>query len=100
MKIDRRGFLVASSSALVLGKAKLSPAAYEHPSETPEPPGLGRSIEAREIAVYTTADKTDYRLSATEKLTFKPMGQPLETQICVFVYPSKRLQTIQGIGGA
>src|SRR5256714_11881980 len=28
------------------------------------------------------------------------MGQPLETQICVFVDPSKRAQTILGIGGA
>ena len=100
MKIDRRGFLVASSSALVLGKTKLSPAAYEQPSETPEPPEFDRGLEGREIAVYTTADKTNYRLSATEKLTFKPMGQPLETQICVFVDPSKRSQTHLGIGGA
>src|SRR6266566_6455153 len=99
MKIDRRGFLVASSSALVLGKGKLSPATFEQPSETPEPPEVKR-IEAREVAVYTTADKTNYRLSATDKLTFKPMGQPLETQICVFVDPLKRAQTILGIGGA
>jgi glucosylceramidase len=99
MKIDRRGFLVASSSALVLGKGKLSPATFEQPSETPEPPEVKR-IEAREVAVYTTADKTDFRISPTEKLTFKPMGQPLETQICVFVDPSKRAQTFLGIGGA
>ncbi|HEY4953628.1 MAG TPA: hypothetical protein VII02_01955, partial [Gemmatimonadaceae bacterium] len=100
MKIDRRGFLVASSSALVLGKKGLSPAGYEQPSETPEPPEIGRRIEARDVAVYTTADKTNYRLSATDTLTFKPMGQPLETQVCVFVDPSKRSQTILGIGGA
>ena len=100
MKIDRRGFLVASSSALVLGKAKLSPAAYEQLPETPEPPEMSGRIEAKEVAVYTTADKTNYRLSATDKLTFKPMGQPLETQICVFVDPSKRAQTMLGIGGA
>jgi glucosylceramidase len=100
MKIDRRRFLVASSSALVLGKTKLSPFGSEQPSETPEPPELGRDIQAREITVYTTADKTNYRLSATDKLTFKPMGQPLETQICVFVDPSKRAQRILGIGGA
>src|SRR5437588_2656696 len=99
MKIDRRGFLVASSSALVLGKGKLAPAAFRQPTETPEPPEPGR-ISATEVTVYTTADKTNYRLSATDKLTFKPMGQPLETQICVFVDPSKRSQTILGIGGA
>src|SRR5438309_897832 len=99
MKIDRRSFLVASSSALVLGKGKLAPAAFRQPTETPEPPEPGR-ISATEVTVYTTADKTNYRLSATDKLTFKPMGQPLETQICVFVDPSKRAQTMVGIGGA
>src|SRR5256714_6688215 len=100
MKIDRRSFLVASSSALVLGKTKLSPPAFEHPSQMPEPPDIDRSVAPKDIAVYTTADKTNYRHSATETLTFKPMGQPLETQICVFVDPSKRAQTIVGIGGA
>jgi glucosylceramidase len=100
MKIDRRSFLAASSSALVLGNKQLSQAAYEQPSETPDPAEIDRRIEAREIAVYTTADKTSYRLSPTGTLTFKPMGQPLETQICVFVDPSKRAQTILGIGGA
>ncbi|MDB4871326.1 MAG: glycosyl hydrolase, partial [Gemmatimonadales bacterium] len=99
MKIDRRGFLVASSSALVLGKTKLSPAAFEQPSETPEPPELDRKLQGRQVAVYTTADKTNFRLSPTETVTFKPMGQPLETQVCVFVDPSKRSQTFMGIGG-
>jgi len=100
MKIDRRSFLVASSSALVLGKSQPLLAAQEQPSETPEPPDVGRRVAARDITVYTTADKTAYRLSATDKLTFKPMGQPLETQICVFVDPSKKAQTMLGIGGA
>ena len=100
MKMDRRNFLVASSSALVLGKGKLPSAAYEQPSETPESPEIGGRIEAKEVAVYTTADKTNLRLTETDKLAFKHMGQPLETQICVFVDPSKRSQTILGIGGA
>jgi len=102
MTIDRRGFLIASSSALVLGKSRLV-AGYDRPSETPatpEPPEIDRSVEGKEIAVYTTADKSNYRLSATDKLTFTRMGQPLESQICVFVDPSKRAQTILGIGGA
>jgi glucosylceramidase len=100
MNIDRRSFLVASSSAVVLGKTTLSPAAHEQPFETPDLPEFDRRIEGSSIAVYTTADKTDYRLSATDTLTFKPLSQPLETQICVFVDPSKRSQTILGIGGA
>jgi len=58
------------------------------------------SAAGRQVAVYTTADNTDHRLSATGTLSFKPMGQPLETQICVFVDPTKTFQTILGIGGA
>ena len=100
MKIDRRGFLAASASALVLGKTKLSPAAHAQSSETPDALGFDRRLEGTAITVYTTADKTSHRLSATDTLTFKPLAQPLETQVCVFVDPSKRAQTILGIGGA
>jgi glucosylceramidase len=99
MTIDRRGFLAASSSAFLLGKTIRSPDP-EIRSDGPEMPELQPGIQGRPIAVYTTADNTDHRLSATETLAFKPMGQPLETQICVFVDPSKRAQTILGIGGA
>src|SRR6266403_2053541 len=100
MKIDRRCVLVASSSALVLAKSQLSSAAYVQRSETSEPLEIEGRIDGREVAVYTTADNTDYRLSATDTVTFKPMGQPLETQICVFVDPARTFQTILGIGGA
>src|SRR5438046_3149650 len=100
MKINRRNFLVASSLALMWGKKGLTSGPHEQPTENPEPPDIDRALQGRSIAVYTTADKTNYRLSATETLTFKPMGQPLETQICVFVDPSKRSQTMLGIGGA
>src|SRR6266850_532226 len=99
MTINRRDFLSASASALALGNSGLSLNSLQPPSESPEPPELER-IEEREIAVYTTADQTNHRLSATGKLAFKPMGQPLETQICVFVDPTKRSQTMLGIGGA
>ena len=99
MTIDRRSFLAASSSALVLGTNGLSLSTLEPASETAEPPSFEK-IQAREIAVYATADKTEYKLSATEKRAFKPMGQPLETQTCVFVDHTKRFQTMLGIGGA
>lgn len=58
------------------------------------------STNGKSVVVYTTADSTDYRLSATGTLEFKEMGQPLETQICVFVDPSKSFQTYFGIGAA
>lgn len=52
------------------------------------------------VTVYVTADKTNYRLTQTEIVEFREMGQPLETQPCVFVDPSKTFQTMLGIGGA
>jgi glucosylceramidase len=96
MKLDRRGFLVASSSALVLTKTQLSASEGPEPAEPAEP----FSIEGRAVTVYTTADNTNLRLSTTDTLTFKPLAQPKETQICVFVDPGKKFQTILGIGGA
>ena len=74
--------------------------AYAQPSETPEPLEIRERIEGKEVKVYTTADNSNYRLSATDTLLFKNLRQPLETQICVFVDPAKTFQTILGIGGA
>ena len=109
MKIDRRGFLAASSSALVFAKSQVSFAESPQPSETADSLEDQRRVdvrqnqrpfEGRQVAVYTTADSTNYRLSPTGTVTFKPLGQPLETQICVFVDPTKTFQTFLGIGGA
>jgi glucosylceramidase len=97
MKINRRSFIAASSSALVLAKSQLSSAS---PTENSERREEQTRVEGRQIAVYMTAAKTDYRLSAINTVTFKPHGQPLETQICVFVDPTKTFQTFLGIGGA
>src|ERR1039457_1524329 len=54
----------------------------------------------KKVIVYTTADNTSDKLSVTDTVTFKHMGQPFETQVCVFVDPTKTFQTILGIGGA
>lgn len=58
------------------------------------------STDGKKIMVYSTADSTDWRITATDTLEFKDFGQPLETQICVFVDPTKTFQTFFGIGGA
>lgn len=50
--------------------------------------------------VYLTAQNTDKRLQPQGDLQFAPMGQPLETQPCVFVDPKRSFQTFVGIGGA
>ena len=53
------------------------------------------------VTVYTTAKNTNYRISKTDSgLQFSDFGQPLETQVCVFVDPTHSFQTLLGIGGA
>ena len=54
----------------------------------------------KKITVYTTADSTNLRLTPTDNLVFVPAGQPFETEISVFVEPSKTFQKFMGIGGA
>jgi len=51
-------------------------------------------------SIYTTAHKTDLKLSETGELTFDEFKQPLETEIDVLVDPSKQFQTFLGIGAA
>ena len=96
MKLDRRNFLVVSASASVLAKSRLLSAATVKPAPTTRP----FAPAGKQVTVYTTADKSDYRITATDTLTFKPLRQPLETQVCVFVDPTKTFQTHLGIGGA
>ncbi|HMH35186.1 MAG TPA: hypothetical protein VK543_19250, partial [Puia sp.] len=59
----------------------------------------GNTVHGK-VVVYSTADNTSYRLTATDTLSFSDFGQPLETQPCVFVDPSRSFQTFVGIGGA
>ena len=58
------------------------------------------STQNKKILVYTTTKNTNYRISLTDTLHFSPMGQPLETEVCVFVDPPKKFQSLIGIGGA
>ena len=53
----------------------------------------------RKVTVYTTAQNTDLKLSLSETLALKPFGQPMETQPCVFIDPTKTFQSFLGIGG-
>ncbi len=59
-----------------------------------------QSNNPKEITVYTTAEKTNLRLTKSVSTSFTPSVQPLETEICIFVNPSKTFQTFLGIGGA
>jgi glucosylceramidase len=54
----------------------------------------------KSVAVYTTAQNTEYRISPNGNATFSAFGQPLETDVCVFLDPTHSFQTLTGIGGA
>src|SRR5882757_7691195 len=56
--------------------------------------------QAKTVTVYTTADKSDLRLSENGKLTFSDYRQPLETEPFVLVDVSAGFQSYIGTGGA
>lgn len=64
-------------------------------------PGIDTSFTAdgKRVVVYTT-DSTQYKLAATDTLSFTDFDQPLETQPSIFIDPSHSFQTFLGIGGA
>lgn len=73
----------------------------EEQKTTGGPSSATYSLDGKKVNVYTTADSTNYRLSLTDSsLQFADFGQPMETQVCVFVDPTKTFQTMLGIGGA
>ena len=80
-----------------MAKSTLSFAGQPTPASETETPFTSAE---KELKVYTTAENTDQRLSVGGPVKFRPMAQPLETQICVFVDPAKTFQTVLGIGGA
>jgi glucosylceramidase len=59
-----------------------------------------KPFNASKATVYITARDTSLRLSQAGEVQFKDFGQPLETQVCVFVDPTQTFQTMLGIGGA
>lgn len=58
------------------------------------------SAANKTVKVYLTAQNTEYRMKQTETLHFVDKPQPVETEVSVFVDPSKTFQTMLGIGGA
>src|SRR5262245_61616627 len=93
MKIDRRDFLRITSAATL--SSALPAVADDAHRAALQPAATGKSV-----TIYTTAADTEHRIAQTGSSTFQDFGQPLETQICVFVDPAKTFQTHIGIGGA
>ncbi|HYC86786.1 MAG TPA: glycoside hydrolase family 30 protein [Chryseosolibacter sp.] len=60
----------------------------------------GQAPLKRSVTVYTTAAKSDLRLTKTATSTLEPFRQPFETEVCVFVDPRRKFQTFLGIGAA
>lgn len=83
-----------SSCILLLLLASCS--VFAQPSKDNQLP----ATEGKTVTVYTTAEDTKLRLTETDQLTLKPAGQPIESEISVFVNPDKQFQTFMGIGGA
>jgi glucosylceramidase len=69
-------------------------------AQGPQSKPLSWDAEGKTATVFTTATNTDLRIKETEKLSFTGFGQPMETQICVFVDPKVSFQTFLGIGAA
>ena len=58
------------------------------------------SVKDKTVKVFLTAQNTNYRLTQMGTLHFVDKPQPVETEVAVFVDPSKTFQTMVGIGGA
>lgn len=57
-------------------------------------------VKPLSVTVYTTADKTDLRITKTGTASFRPYAQPFESEPCVFIDPANTFQSFIGIGGA
>ncbi len=56
--------------------------------------------DEKAINIFVTADSTNLRLTKTGIAKLIHLNQPLETQFCIFVDPTKKFQKFLGIGGA
>lgn len=64
------------------------------------PEEIEKVAAPRAMTIYTTAQNSSLRLTEQGNLSFEKARQPLETEIAIFVNPSKQFQTFLGIGGA
>lgn len=61
---------------------------------------LPYSMENKTVKVFVTAKDTKDRITQVEVIHFMDKPQPVETEISIFVDPTKTFQTMLGIGGA
>ena len=58
------------------------------------------SVKNKTVKVYLTAKNSENKITQTETLQFTDKPQPVETEVAIFVDPSKTFQTMLGIGAA
>ncbi|HVW14433.1 MAG TPA: glycoside hydrolase family 30 protein [Mucilaginibacter sp.] len=58
------------------------------------------SAKGKSVKVYVTEKGTEKRIADEGTVAFEAKPQPVETEVAVFVDPSKTFQTMLGIGGA
>jgi len=80
---------------LIFAVWNCSPKQANKPAEQPI-----ATVNPVKAQVFATAKDTTLRLSQTPDISFEDFGQPMETQVCVFVDPTRTFQTFIGIGGA
>lgn len=97
-----RNLLIILSLGLLLGACSSTEHKSNADSNTKEPSNDKNTfldINAS-VKIYTTAEKTNLRLSSGIEKSFKKTAQPKETDISIFVNPQKTFQEFMGIGGA
>ena len=87
-QLTANSFALIAASLLVTGIANAQKAAPKF------------SLVNKSVKVYVTAKGTDNRITPTETLHFEAKPQPVETEVAIFVDPSKTFQSMLGIGGA
>ena len=86
-------FLIACNQAVTKPEEK-------NDNKKIEGSGISFSTEGKKSTIYTTASNTNLRMEKSETLVFEPTGQPLESEVSIFVNSHKIFQTFLGIGGA
>ncbi len=61
---------------------------------------VSKSMEGREVVVYTTTKDSTLRLTQSATHTFGLVDQPVESEVHVFVNPNHEFQSFLGIGAA
>jgi glucosylceramidase len=82
--------------AIILPLAMACVAQKSEPSGQPP----ANAVKAENVRIYQTAQDNGVKIADLGAVAFEQFGQPLETQPCIFIDPTKTFQTIVGIGGA